>query len=156
MSDTKIGREIETKFICRIIGDQPDPSTGMSIEQVYLSVGDPQVRIRCIDGRYVQTVKDRATDLEIEFTLADDVGRALFDVAPTQPILKTRFEDGPWEIDVFAGRFDGLVFLEIEDPPATLPPVPAWVECIEETSVGNVRMATMTEAAIAALVARSR
>lgn len=156
MSETKIGHEIEKKFICRIIGDQPDASTGMSIEQVYLSVGDPQVRIRCIDGRYVQTVKDRATDMEIEFTLDDDVGRALFDIAPTQPILKTRFEDGPWEIDVFSGRFDGLVFLEIEDPPVSLPPVPAWLECLEETDVGNIDMATMTDTAIAALVARSR
>ncbi|CAN5772470.1 CYTH domain-containing protein [soil metagenome] len=156
MSDTKIGREIEKKFICRIIGDPPDASTGMRIEQVYLSVGDPQVRIRCVDGQYVQTVKDRATNLEVEFTLGDDVGRALFDIAPTQPILKTRFVEGPWEIDVFAGRFDGLVFLEIEDPPATLPPMPAWLECVEETGVGNIDMATMTAAAIAALVARSR
>lgn len=155
MSNAKIGQEIERRFICRIVGPVPDLAAGDRIEQVYLSTGDPQVRIRRIGDRFVQTVKARKTDLEIEFTLEDDVGRALFDVAPTTPIRKTRFVDGPWEIDVFSGRFDGLVVLEIEDPPDDLPPVPGWLEPVEETDVGNVSMATMEDRDIADLVARS-
>jgi CYTH domain-containing protein len=156
MNEPKIGREIERKIICRIVGETPAAETGERIEQVYLSTGTPQVRIRRIGERYVQSVKDGATRMEIEFDLPADVGRALFDIAPTLPIVKTRFVEGPWEIDVFGGRFEGLVFGEIEDPPAALPELPRWLAWVEETAVANVRMATMSEAEIAALVARSR
>lgn len=156
MSEQKIGREIERKIICRIVGEPPGGSTGVRIEQVYLSTGNPQVRVRRKDGdRYVQAVKEKKTKMEIEFQLPDDIGRALFELAPTVPILKTRFVEGPWEIDIFEGRFEGLVFLEIEDPPPALPPIPEWLEWVEETGVGNVEMATMTDDEIAALVARS-
>ncbi|MEX2611226.1 MAG: hypothetical protein WEA24_14985, partial [Gemmatimonadota bacterium] len=137
-------------------GRVPPRERGAAIEQVYLSPADPQVRIRKVDGRYVQTVKEKATRMEVEFPLQAEVGRALFELAITAPIRKTRFVEGPWEIDVFHGRFDGLVYLEIEDPPRTLPPVPGWVEVVGPASAGNVRMATMNERSIRALVARSR
>ena len=150
--------EIERKFLVT----HHDPSTlgvGDEIEQRYLRVGDPEVRVRRRGEGWSLTVK-RGSGLrreEHETGLEPEMGRALLEAAGPG-VRKWRHVIGRWEVDVYAGRFEGLVVVEVEleredealpDPPDG---VTLGAELTEEPRFRNAELATLDEEGARALV----
>lgn len=124
-----MGKEIERKFL--VVGTSfVDRATAShTIAQGYLSTDpDRTVRVRILDDKGFITVKTRNSgavrgEWEYEIPVAD--ARELLP-ACLKTLEKTRYVvpagDGlRWEVDVFAGRLDGLVLAEIELPEADTP-----------------------------------
>lgn len=119
--------EIEQKYQIR---KMPDVSgcEKLEMEQGYLCA-DPVVRIRKSNDRYILTYKSRAgikpSDLaaqinqEVELPLTEQSYLHLREKVDSHLISKTRYKiplpDGHvGELDVFHGRLEGLVFIEVE------------------------------------------
>lgn len=119
--------EIEQKYQVR---EMPDISgcEKLEMEQGYLCT-DPVVRIRKSNDSFILTYKSRVgvkpSDLavqinqEVELPLTEQAYLHLRDKADGYLISKTRYKiplpDGhTGELDVFHGRLDGLVFVEVE------------------------------------------
>lgn len=149
-------REAERAFVVRLRGTPPSPGT--PVRQAYFVDGDPQFRIREKAGRWLITAKQGAKSerIEIEAELLGN-GPELFRAAPGGGVEKVRYVDGQWEIDVFAGVHEGLVLMEIENPPVELPPFPDWVEVVREVThdarFENVNLAKMRTAEFLFLLA---
>jgi adenylate cyclase len=112
-----IGEEFERRFLALA---PPGGHRSVAIRQGYLSSDRPTVRVRAAGGSYVLAVKGGAS-VEIELPLDAEHGRALLQLAGSRVVRKRRhFLDG-WEIDVFAGRWTGLVIAEIELEAADAP-----------------------------------
>ncbi len=131
--------EIEKKFLLR---ELPDGITGgIKIRQGYLSVGDPEVRVRAKDEKFFLTKKDGKGFVrgEQEYEITKEVFEILWSLTENARIEKTRYEivaaDGlVWEIDQFqTDRIDGLFTAEVEMPnESTVPEIPpAIAEVIE-------------------------
>lgn len=156
--------EIERKYLVAEIGLLAHPDRIRLIESSYLSTGDPEVRIarhRDRENSYLLTVK-AGTGLvrtEVETRINDTDGQQLMKMVSVTPqIEKTRYWLGPWEYDVYHGRFDGLHVLEIELPwaEATLPPPPAGlkllVDVTDDVRFKNKRLALADDATASALL----
>ncbi len=119
--------EIEQKYRIR---ELPDVSAceKLEIEQGYLCT-DPVVRIRKSNDSFILTYKSKAgvqpSDLavqinqEVELPLTEQAYLQLRDKVDGYLISKTRYKiplpDGHiGELDIFHGRLDGLVFVEVE------------------------------------------
>lgn len=131
--------EIEKKFRVRYLPEHLEEYSRKIIEQGYLCT-NPVVRIRKSNERYILTYKGnhqsgtedvRMCD-EVEVPLSEEGYLHLREKVDNHLISKTRYviplEDGhTGELDVFHGRLEGLVFIEVEfsreeDAAAFVPP----------------------------------
>lgn len=131
--------EIEKKFLLR---QPPNGITkGTKIQQGYLSVGDPEVRVRAKGGKFFLTGKcgkGFARDEE-EYEISKEVFEIFWSLTEDARIEKTRYEiigeDGLlWEIDEFQSAQTKELFLaEVELPDESVVPEipPSIVEVIE-------------------------
>lgn len=141
-------REIERQFLCRRV----DPAVleradrRVDLVQGYLTRGDPAVRVRRLrEGnteRWVLTVKGGSGLVreEAEFELDPGDGERLLDAAGAHTVEKTRHVVGRWEIDVYGGRYEGLVVaeVELEREGEPTPPTPEGLEAeVEVTGKGR-------------------
>ena len=148
--------EIERRFLCRLTA----PPTGdrlTIIEQVYFTRKSPAIRLRVVNGgdRYVLTFKKRRMDGscdEAEIEIGElDTAMTILGMSP-HTVEKRRYDIDRFELDVFDGRHEGLVILEIEldSFSETLPPFPSCVEIIREIThekgVSNQALAFMDRA----------
>lgn len=119
--------EIEQKYLIRTM---PDLSAceKLEMEQGYLCT-DPVVRIRKSNDRYILTYKSKMgiqpsetnaqINQEVELPLTEQSYLHLREKVDGALIVKTRYKiplpDGHMgELDVFHGRLEGLVFVEVE------------------------------------------
>jgi len=131
--------EIEKKFLLRKLPD--GIAKGIKIRQGYLSVGNPEVRVRAKGEKFFLTRKDGEGFVrqEQEYEITKKVFEILWSLTENARIEKTRYEivaaDGLiWEIDEFQSRqTDGLFLAEVELPDESIVPEipPAIAEVIE-------------------------
>lgn len=114
--------EIEHKYL--VVGDafRSEAIKVYHIEQGYISTR-PTVRVRIRDEEAFITIKG-PTDLsglmreEYEYSIPLSDAQALMALCSERTIVKDRYlvpyHGHVWEVDVFAGRYSGLVLAEIE------------------------------------------
>lgn len=149
-----MGTEIERKFL--VIGDdwREKAGPGQHLRQGYLTRNSTtSVRIRCAVDEAFLTIKGESLgparaefEYEIPVAEAEEMLRTL---CAGPPLEKTRYrvEHGAltWEVDVFAGRYAGLVLAEVELTEATQPvDCPSWVGA-EVTNDPRYRNAALAE-----------
>jgi len=131
--------EIEKKFLLRSL---PNGITkGTKILQGYLSVGDPEARVRAKGEKFFLTRKGGEGFIreEEEYEISKEVFGILWSLTENARIEKTRYEiiggDGLiWEIDEFqTGLIEGLFLAEVELPNESVVPEipPSIAEVIE-------------------------
>jgi CYTH domain-containing protein len=157
-------KEIERQFLCRSVALEvlAGADRSLSIQQGYLTEGDPAVRVRLRDGDWILTVKSGMGLVreEVEVPIDADAGRALMAMAGERRLEKTRHLIGPWELDVFHGKLDGLIVLELEleSEHAPTPDFPAGIEVLTEATgrseYRNQALAGLSPPAAARLVER--
>ncbi|MGO4737158.1 CYTH domain-containing protein [Bosea sp. 2KB_26] len=149
-----MGTEIERKFL--VIADdwRERAGPGQPLRQGYLTPkGTTSVRIRCAANEAFLTIKGETHGLsrpELEYEIpvaeAEEMLRTLC-IGP--PLEKTRYrvDHGAltWEVDVFAGRYAGLVLAEVELTEATQHvDCPSWIG-LEVTNDPRYRNAALAE-----------
>ncbi|WP_343209947.1 CYTH domain-containing protein [Anaerolentibacter hominis] len=120
--------EIERKFTIRRLPDQLECYEKKEIEQGYLCT-DPVVRIRRSNDSYILTYKGHIARKdttarvcnELEAPLSESSYLHLREKTDNHMVKKCRYiiplENGlRVELDIFAGRLEGLVFAEVEFP----------------------------------------
>jgi CYTH domain-containing protein len=133
-------KEIERQFLCRSVeGTVLDGADGVvRIRQGYLTAGDPAVRVRKTNDAWVLTVKSGGGLVrdEVEVDIDPESGVALMEMAGETRLEKSRYLIGPWELDVFEGKLDGLIVLELELPTedAPTPPFPPGIVVAREVT----------------------
>ncbi len=118
--------EIERKFTIKHLPEELDNYESAEIEQGYLCRA-PVVRVRRYGEEYILTYKNRVAagegspivNIEEEFPLTKEAYEHLRGKADGNIISKRRYRiplyDGlVAELDVFHGKFEGLVFAEVE------------------------------------------
>ncbi len=134
-----MSKEIEKKFLLHSL---PNGTTkGTKIRQGYLSVGDPEVRVRAKGEKFFLTRKggEGFVREEEEYEITKETFEILWSLTEAARIEKTRYEivgeDGlTWEIDEFQTESTkGLFTAEVELPNETVVPEipPALAEVIE-------------------------
>ena len=121
-----MNKEIEKKFLLR--GLPSGTSNGTKILQGYLSVGDPEVRVRSKGEKFFLTRKggEGLVREEEEYEISKEVFEILWSLTENARIEKTRYEitgEGGliWEIDEFHSPLKrGLFIAEIELPDETV------------------------------------
>lgn len=156
--------EIERRFIARADPRLLRAAERLELRQGYLTVRDPTtVRIRQEGDSWVLAVKADAGGIarhEIEVEVPPDDGRALLGLAIGGTVEKVRHTVDRWEIDVYEGRFAGLVLAEIELDAAdeALPTVPRGLELLREITtdagLSSRGLAALNADEAATLVAR--
>ncbi len=134
-----MSREIEKKFLLR--GLPNGTANGIEISQGYLSVGNPEVRVRTKGARFFLTRKggEGFVREEEECEISKEIFDILWSLTEVARIEKTRYEivggDGlVWEIDKFQTALtEGLFVAEVELPDESIVPEipPAIAEVIE-------------------------
>lgn len=112
--------EIERKFLIKKLPDNLTSYKARKIEQAYLCT-DPVVRVRRDNDDYYLTYKSRGMIVREEYNLPltkEAYGHLLAKV-DGNIITKTRYEipekdNLTIELDVFEGKFDGLLLAEVE------------------------------------------
>ncbi len=133
-------KEIERQFLCRPVAPEAlgGAREAVRIRQGYLTTDDPAVRVRLRNDDWILGVKagQGLVREEVEVSVDAEAGRTLMVVAGDRRLEKTRYLLGPWELDVFSGKLEGLVLLEIEldREDAPTPPLPPGVEVIQEVT----------------------
>jgi len=133
---TRMGREIERKFLVRSAEWSREATSARPLRQGYLAIDDGNtVRVRTDGQRAWLTIKGRGEgitrpEFEYEIPVAD--AAALLALCRGRLVEKTRHlvPVGAlcWEIDEFAGDNAGLVVAEIELPAEDTPFLqPAWL-----------------------------
>jgi len=134
-----MSKEIEKKFLLRSL---PSGITkGIKILQGYLSVGNPEVRVRAKGEKFFLTRKGGGGFVreEEEYEISMEAFEILWSLTENARIEKTRYEmigeDGlTWEIDEFQTHLtEGLFIAEVElQDESVVPEIPpAIVEVIE-------------------------
>jgi adenylate cyclase len=126
--------EIERKFLVRDAAWRSTAGPPARIRQGYLARGEAaSVRIRIRDGTSgfltVKSVGGGRSRAEFEYQVPVADAEALMALCGPDVLEKQRFlvqrDRLVWEVDVFAGRHEGLVLAEIElereDQPVDLP-----------------------------------
>jgi adenylate cyclase len=156
--------EIERRFVVRADDALLREATVTPLRQGYLTVRDTTtVRIRQEGDVWVLAIKAEAGGIarhEIELPVPEADARTLLGLAAGGTVEKTRYAVGRWEIDVYEGRYAGLVMAEVEldaeDEP--LPDVPAGLDLVREityeTGLSSRGLAALDDASARALVAR--
>ena len=114
--------EVERKF--RVVSVPDDVGAGAALRQGYLAIdGDVEVRVRDEDGAHTLTVKGGAglERAEVETAIGADEFAELWPLAGDRTIEKARHriplaDDLTAELDLYAGRLDGLAVVEVEFP----------------------------------------
>ena len=112
--------EIERKFLVKELPDLSGVKSS-EIKQGYVSTL-PEIRVRKLDNKYYRTEKDEGTVVrqEREWEISKDEADKLFSEVKTNIIEKTRYylPYGKYtiELDIYKGKFEGLVVVEIEFP----------------------------------------
>ncbi len=142
-----MSKEIEKKFLLR---NSPAGITkGTKILQGYLSVGDPEVRVRAKGEKFFLTRKVGSGFIreEEEYEISKEVFEILWSLTEGARIEKTRYEfigeDGlTWEIDEIQNRSTGALFLaEVELPDETVTPkIPSAIAEVIERDVTTDEM----------------
>lgn len=128
--------EIEKKFL--LSGLPEGICDGTEIRQGYLSVGDPEVRVRSKGGRYFVTRKggEGFIRTEDEAEISVEVFQILWPATAGRRVEKIRYRlIGPdglvWEVDEYFGHLGWLYTAEVELPDKSVCPVMpdaiAWV-----------------------------
>ncbi|MBA2620337.1 MAG: adenylate cyclase [Acidobacteria bacterium] len=139
--------EIEKKFLLHKLPD--GIAKGIKIRQGYLSVSEPEVRVRAKGERFFLTKKDGEGFVrqEQEYEITKEVFELLWSLTESARIEKTRYEivaaDGLiWEIDEFQNRrTDGLFLAEVELPDErVVPEIPFVIAEVIERDVTNDAM----------------
>lgn len=128
--------EIERKYLVRNLPKDIDQYGHYEIEQAYLCTS-PTLRIRRMGDVYVLTVKERVVlkgssaihNREEEFSLSAESYQRLLDKCDSGRVGKTRYRIDLYqmtgnvsykgltaEVDVFHGRHEGLMLVEVEFP----------------------------------------
>lgn len=127
--------EIERKYLVRSLPDNLDLYEHYEIEQAYLCTS-PTLRIRKMGDAYILTVKEKIRtnssaihNREEEFVLREEAYLHLLSKCDSGKVSKTRYRislrkqqgDGAYEglvaeLDIFHGRHDGLLLVEVEFP----------------------------------------
>lgn len=112
--------EIERKFLIKKLPDNLTSYNARKIEQAYLCT-DPVVRVRRDNDDYYLTYKSKGMIVREEYNLplTKEAYGHLLAKADGNIITKTRYEipekdDLTIELDVFEGKFDGLLLAEVE------------------------------------------
>ena len=112
--------EIERKFLIKKLPDNLTSYKARKIEQAYLCT-DPVVRVRRDNDDYYLTYKSKGMIVREEYNLplTKEAYRHLLAKADGNIITKTRYEipekdNLTIELDVFEGKFDGLLLAEVE------------------------------------------
>lgn len=112
--------EIERKFLIKNLPDNLTSYKARKIEQAYLCT-DPVVRVRRDNDDYYLTYKSKGMIVREEFNLplTKEAYGHLLAKADGNIITKTRYEipekdNLTIELDVFEGKFDGLLLAEVE------------------------------------------
>lgn len=112
--------EIERKFLIKKLPDNLTSYKARKIEQAYLCT-DPVVRMRRDNDDYYLTYKSKGMIVREEYNLplTKEAYRHLLAKADGNIITKTRYEipekdNLTIELDVFEGKFDGLLLAEVE------------------------------------------
>lgn len=112
--------EIERKFLIKKSPDNLTSYKARKIEQAYLCT-DPVVRVRRDNDDYYLTYKSRGMIVREEYNLplTKEAYGHLLAKADGNIITKTRYEipekdNLTIELDVFEGKFDGLLLAEVE------------------------------------------
>ncbi len=142
-----MGLEIEKKFLLRNL---PTGITkGTKILQGYLSVGNPEVRVRAKGGKFFLTRKGGEGFIreEEEYEISKETFEILWLLTGNARIEKTRYEiageDGLiWEIDEFLTRLtEGLFIAEVELPnESVVPEIPPSIAEVIEMDVTTDEM----------------
>lgn len=149
-----MAKEIERKFLVKTNGWRGEVTSSSDFVQAYVAaVEDRSLRVRVIDDRRATlTIKIgrqmiSRDEFEYEIPVADAkdlIGSALGIV-----LEKTRYEvvhEGfTWEVDVYAGAYEGLVVAEVElQHEEQQPPLPSWIggEVTGDRRFSNLVMAT--------------
>lgn len=117
--------EIERKYLIKNIHNLPFDLTAFphrEIEQAYLNT-DPVIRVRRKDNDYYLTYKSKGLMAREEYNLPLNKTsyEHLLDKADGNILTKTRYEiplDDHLmiELDIFHGKFEGLILAEVEFP----------------------------------------
>lgn len=121
-----MGKEIEKKFLLRRL--PTGITNGVKILQGYLSVGDPEVRVRVKGDQFFLTRKsgEGFVRSEEEYAISKEIFQILWSLTVNARIEKTRYEingaDGLlWEIDEFdAASGEKLFLTEVELPDVSI------------------------------------
>lgn len=112
--------EIERKFLIKKLPDNLTSYKARKIEQAYLCI-DPVVRVRRDNDDYYLTYKSKGMIVREEYNLplTKEAYGHLLAKADGIIITKTRYEipekdNLTIELDVFEGKFDGLLLAEVE------------------------------------------
>lgn len=112
--------EIERKFLIKKLPDNLTSYKARKIEQAYLCTA-PVVRVRRDNDDYYLTYKSKGMIVREEYNLplTKEAYRHLLAKADGNIITKTRYEipekdNLTIELDVFEGKFDGLLLAEVE------------------------------------------
>ena len=114
--------EIERKFLVKTLPDGYERCPFHHIEQAYLCT-DPVVRVRKEDDSYYLTYKSKGLLAREEYNLplTEASYAHLLSKADGNVLTKTRYllpcpghEHLAIELDVFQGKFDGLILAEVE------------------------------------------
>ncbi len=114
--------EIERKFLVKTLPDGYERCPFHQIEQAYLCT-DPVVRVRKEDDSYYLTYKSKGLLAREEYNLplTETSYAHLLSKADGNVLTKTRYllpcpgrEHLTIELDVFQGKFDGLILAEVE------------------------------------------
>lgn len=137
-----MGLEIEKKFLLRRL--PRGIANGVKILQGYLSVGNPEVRVRAKGERFFLTRKggEGFVRSEEEYEISKEAFEILWTLTANARIEKTRYEivgeDGlTWEIDEFQGAsIDNLFLAEVELPNESVAPeIPRSIAEVIESDV---------------------
>ena len=137
-----MSKEIEKKFLLTNLPSGIGEKT--KILQGYLSVGDPEVRVRSKGDKFFLTRKggEGLVREEEEYEISRQVFDILWSLTENARIEKTRYEitggDGlTWEIDEFhSAHTKGLFLAEIELPDESIvPEIPPAIAAVIEKEV---------------------
>lgn len=121
------------------------PPGGVNVRQGYLTIGDPEVRVRQKGDKFFVTRKGGEGFIreEAEEEVSSEVFEILWPATVGKRIEKTRYElVGPdgyvWEVDEYHGSLTGLFTAEVELPPET-------AEAVVLPAVKNVLITDVTD-----------
>ncbi len=129
--------EIERKFLVKSDAWRSAATSSSRFLQAYIAAGnDRSVRVRIMDQKKARLTikigKQLIARAEYEYDIPLDDAEELAQSAIGVILEKTRFnvpyEGHIWEVDVYAGRYEGLVVAEVElDDENISPALPDWI-----------------------------
>ncbi|MDE1157674.1 MAG: CYTH domain-containing protein [Neorhizobium sp.] len=145
--------EIERKFLVKSDAWRSAANSSSRFLQAYIaSAGDRSVRVRIMDEMKAKlTIKIgkqlfARAEYEYDIPLADaeELARSAIGVVLEKTRFNIPYQGYVWEVDVYAGRYEGLVVAEVElEDEKAMPALPDWIgrEVTGDRRYSNVVMA---------------